>query len=185
MIYFTSDLHLGHDREFIWGPRGYTDVCKMNEEQVCKFNETVSSDDECWILGDLTLGKLEDAEPYLRRLQGKIHVVLGNHDTDRRRAFYESLGWDCQHAARIKYNKLSFYLSHYPTICANLESESMEHTTLCIYGHTHQKTNFYQGNPYMYHVGVDSHDGYPVSIEQVIDDITLEMHKCREMLEGE
>lgn len=185
MIYLTSDLHLNHDREFIWGARGYSNVEEMNKEQVARFNAIVQPEDECWILGDLALGSLEIASEYLRQLNGRIHVVIGNHDTDTRIRFYKSLGWDCQDAARIKYNKITFYLSHFPTICANLESETLHQTTVNLYGHTHQNTKFYQDNPYMYYVGVDAHNGYPISIEQIITDIRAEMHICKKMLEDE
>jgi hypothetical protein len=37
----------------------------------------------------------------------------------------------------------------------------------------------------MYHVGVDSHNGYPVSLDQVLADIRAEMKKCEEMLDNE
>jgi hypothetical protein len=37
----------------------------------------------------------------------------------------------------------------------------------------------------MYHVGVDSHNGYPVALENIIEDIKTEMNKCREMLYNE
>ena len=45
-IFVTSDLHLGHDREFIWGARGYADVNEMNIKQIEKFNSVVSDEDE-------------------------------------------------------------------------------------------------------------------------------------------
>ena len=32
MIYFTSDLHLGHDREFIYKDRGYDNIREMSED---------------------------------------------------------------------------------------------------------------------------------------------------------
>ena len=32
MIFFTSDLHINHDRDFIWGARGYEDVIEHNED---------------------------------------------------------------------------------------------------------------------------------------------------------
>lgn len=31
MIYVTSDLHLGHDREFIYGPRSFSNVTEHDE----------------------------------------------------------------------------------------------------------------------------------------------------------
>ena len=30
-IWFTSDLHFCHDRDFIYGPRGFKSVQEMNE----------------------------------------------------------------------------------------------------------------------------------------------------------
>ena len=40
-----------------------------------------------------------------------------------------------------------------------------------LYGHTHQTDNFYKDNPFMYHVGLDSHNCNPVSAEEVSEDI--------------
>ena len=186
-IYITSDLHFNHNKEFIWKARGYSSVEDMNEAQIIKFNEMVTDEDDVWILGDLVMGQSTDAIPLLKRLNGKIHVVLGNHDTETREKIYRDLGWDVQVAARFRYHKISFYLSHFPTICTNIESESLYMTTVNLYGHTHQTTNFYNGNPYMYHVGVDSHYGYPVLLDNIIVDIKEEMLHCKEMMypEGE
>lgn len=184
-IYITSDLHFGHDREFIWSARGYKCVKDMNFQQVMKFNSVVTNDDEVWLLGDSTLGDLEEGLYWLKQLNGKIHVVLGNHDTATREIAYKELGWDVHVAARLKYKKINFYLSHFPTICTNLESESLYQTTVNLFAHTHQTVNFYQDNPYMYHVGVDSHNGYPISLDQVIEDIKTEINKCKEMLYNE
>ena len=181
-IYVTSDLHFGHDREFIWQARGYKNVDEMNQEQLRKFNETVAADDEVWILGDLTLGDLEQGAAFLKQLHGHIHICLGNHDTAKREDFYRSLGWAVQLAARMKYKKLSFYLSHYPTITHNLDEKEIWQVVINLFGHTHQTVNFYHNDPWMYHVGVDSHDGYPVSLDQIITDVKAEMDKCKEML---
>ena len=55
-IYVTSDLHFGHDREFIWKARGYNSVNEMNEDYVHKWNITVDNNDDVYVLGDLMLG---------------------------------------------------------------------------------------------------------------------------------
>ena len=178
MIY-TS---VSHDREFVWGARGYANVEEMNREQIRKFNEVVGPEDEVWILGDLMLGDREKGIECIKQLNGKIHICLGNHDTGTREKLYNELGFDVQLAARFKYKKLNFYLSHFPTDGTNLNVENIWETTLCLYGHMHQTSNFYKGNPYIYHVGVDSHDGYPVSMDQVIADIKAEMKRCKELL---
>ena len=40
-IWFTSDLHFNHDKDFIWGARGYSSVNEMNRIQIEKFNSVV------------------------------------------------------------------------------------------------------------------------------------------------
>ena len=64
-IYFSSDTHFGHDREFIFGPRGFKDVNEMNEVIVRKFNAIVSNEDELYLLGDCILGDTEQNIEYL------------------------------------------------------------------------------------------------------------------------
>lgn len=175
-IYVTSDLHFGHDREFIWQARGYNNVEEMNQEQLRKFNETVAADDEVWILGDLTLGDLEQGAAFLKQLHGHIHICLGNHDTAKREDFYRSLGWDVQLAARMKYKKLSFYLSHYPTLTGNGEDEkTVWQKTWNLCGHLHVIDPYYQMKQDfpIYHVEVDAHNGYPISLDEVIEQIKL------------
>ena len=51
-IWFTSDLHFCHDREFIYGPRGFKSVHEMNDAIIKNFNDTVAWDDDLFILGD-------------------------------------------------------------------------------------------------------------------------------------
>lgn len=184
-IYVTSDLHFGHDREFVWGARGYADVNEMNMKQLEKFNSMVTDEDEVWILGDLVLGDIESGLLFLKQLKGKIHICLGNHDTAKREQVYRDMGWDVQLAARFKYKKISFYLSHYPTITHNLDEKELWQVVVNLYGHVHQTTNFYHDDPWMYHVGVDSHDGYPVSLDQILADIRMEMKKCEEILDND
>ena len=53
MIYITSDFHLNHDKPFIYATRGYSSVEEMNKDLITKFNNTVTDEDEVYILGDL------------------------------------------------------------------------------------------------------------------------------------
>lgn len=104
----------------------------------------------------------------------KFILYCGNHDSDIRKEFYQCLTnvVEVTYATIIKYKKCHFYLSHYPSITSNDIDTSPYHKNLInIYGHTHQKTKFYNDNPYMYCVCLDAHNNYPVSIEQVIEDI--------------
>ena len=181
-IYLTSDLHFGHDREFVWKVRGYESVEQMNTRQVEKWNAIVEDDDDVYILGDVMLGSTDNIE-YLKKLKGKIHIVLGNHDTLTREAMYKELPNVVEVAEvgiRLKYNKYHFVLTHYPMLTGNLEKESLKQMSLNLYGHTHQSVNFYNDMPFMYHVGQDSHNCYPVNLDDVIEEMKAKVKECWE-----
>lgn len=183
MIYFTSDWHIGHDKDFLYSPRGFSSIEEHDTEVLKRCNEIVNWDDELWILGDLALGQ---NEPEWNRIYcnlncQNIHYLIGNHDTNNKMDIYDGYGFIFEgYVTVFKYSKrYKFYLSHYPTITANFDDDH-KIPFINLYGHTHQKTNFYNNNPYMYHVGLDSHNCYPVSIEDVIKDI----YKHREETHG-
>ena len=180
-IWLTSDLHLGHDREFIWGARGFDSMAAHNAEIIRNINEMVAEDDELYILGDLMLGNNNTSIRLLEKIKcNHIHIVRGNHDTDTRWTLYSELPnvERVTDVIRLKYNGYHFYLSHYPTLTGNLEKESLKAMEINLYGHTHQKTNFYMDMPYLYHVGVDSHNGYPVALDDIIIDINQKAQEC-------
>lgn len=180
-IFFTSDLHLWHDREFLYGPRGFASAEENANAIVSNWNEVVSEEDTVYVLGDLILNDNEKGLEALKQLKGSIKIVLGNHDTDTRVKLYETLPnvEILGVAARFKYKKQNFYLSHYPTITSNLEkSAHLREHVLNLYGHTHQKSKFYQDIPFMYCVCADAHNCYPVEIEDILQDIRDEVNNC-------
>ena len=133
------------------------------------------------------LGDNEYGMSCVRRLNGTIKLVRGNHDTDVRWKLYselpnvELLGW----AEVIKYNKYSFYLSHSPTMTSNLEkSACLLMHLIGLHGHTHQKKNFYSDIPYLFNVGLDSNNNTPILIDDAIKMMKLEFQKCIDMIGG-
>ena len=185
-IFLTSDQHFWHDREFIWKARGYSNVEEMNIQQILKWNEVVNWDDTVYLLGDVMLGDIDKGARCLQQLNGKIFIIRGNHDTDNRVQMYVNISSNIQYlgyATPLKYGAYRFYLTHYPTITSNLDdNDSLKSHIINFYGHTHQKNNFYNGIPFMYHIGVDSHNGYPVLIDDAIKDIKKEVEKCLKYL---
>ena len=179
-IFATSDLHLGHDRAFVWGARGFKSIEEHDAEIIKRWNEVVTAEDDVYILGDLMLGDNAHGIHCLSQLNGKLHILTGNHCTAARQKLYhtlENMVEFCGCATTIKYKKKQLYLSHYPTITSNMEANPHQ-AVFNLYGHTHQTTNFYNGQPFMYHVGVDSHNCYPVLLDDVITEIKNEIDAC-------
>lgn len=184
-IWLTSDLHFCHDRGFIYEPRGFNSVDEHNKTIVSNWNKVVSEDDDVYVLGDLMLNDNETACEYIKQLNGRIHIVRGNHDTDARWAIYTSLpnvvelcGW----STMIHYRKYHFYLSHFPTLTGNLEKESLHQCTLNVFGHTHDRERFYEDRPYMYNVALDAHNNTPVLLDDIIEEMKEKVRECIKML---
>lgn len=183
MIWVSSDYHFCHDREFIWKARGFNSVDEMNEAIIANHNSLVKDDDEVYLLGDVMLGGAESRGiDFVKRLKGRITIIAGNHDTPARRQKYAELGIPVYDALAFTYRKYHFYLSHYPTLTANLEKESLKQCTLNLFGHTHQKDKFFNDMPFMYHCGVDSHNCCPISLDSIIEDMKAKVDECKEQL---
>lgn len=178
-IWFTSDLHFCHDREFIYGPRGFKSIHEMNDTIIKNFNDTVAWDDDLFILGDCFLNNNEEGMKLMLRLPGQKHIIWGNHDTDARQKMM-ICEFDCAgYASVLKYKGYHFYLSHYPTLTSNLdENKDLKHRMLNLFGHTHSKTKFYEGRPYMYNIALDAHNNFPVDLDTIIKDIQKEVNDC-------
>lgn len=183
-IYVTSDLHFCHNRGFLYTPRGFNSIEEANETIVKNYNSVVNPDDEIYLLGDLMLNDNEKGMELLKQLKGKIHIVFGNHDTDTRKNLYKTLPnvVEVGDALRFKYCGYHFYCSHYPTLTGNLEKESLKKMEINLFGHTHQKDEFYEDRPYMFHVGLDSNNNYPVNIKTIIEKCENKVKECLEML---
>lgn len=183
-IWLTSDLHFCHNRGFLYEPRGFTNVWDMNQAIVDNWNNVVNMGDTVYVLGDIMLNDNSLGIQLLKGLKGDIHIILGNHDTDVRAALYAEC-WNVKEvalAAKIKYKGYHFFMTHYPCMTANLEKESLKQCTCNLYGHTHQKTNFYQDIPFMYHVGVDSHNCSPVLLDDIISEMEMKVQECKAQL---
>ena len=140
-VWITSDLHLGHDKPFIWEARGFDSVQEMNQTIIKNLQKTITKPtDELYICGDVTLGEIN--RELLWQIPGRVHVILGNHDTDARTQVYKDLGWSVSFGERIKYTdgtqkgQMSFLLTHYPTLTAN-PGDRPNQCVVNISGHTH------------------------------------------------
>ncbi|MBO6239956.1 MAG: metallophosphoesterase family protein [Butyrivibrio sp.] len=81
MIYYIADCHFYHAAlNTKMDKRGFLDVNEMNEYMIRKWNEKVTNADTVVILGDLSLGNVEETNDLIHRLKGKLCLIIGNHD---------------------------------------------------------------------------------------------------------
>lgn len=185
-IFLTSDLHFGHDREFLWGPRGFRSSIEHDEAIIANWNSVVGPKDDVYVLGDLMLGDNEWGCKCVGRLNGNIYLIRGNHDSDKR--WYDiypfihtiEAQYGCAHL--FHYRKYHFYLSHFPTLTGNLKKKSLHQMTLNLHGHTHSRDKFYEDRPYMYNVALDAHNNTPVLLDDIIEDMKNKVKECIEFL---
>ena len=177
-IFIVSDLHLGHDKPFIYGARGFESVEDMNTEIIRRWNRAVGEEDDVFVLGDLVMGSLENVQ-LLEELNGRIHIVRGNHDTDTRWDFYQKLPnvVEVVNSIYFSYDGYKFYLSHYPTITTRADTgKPLKKCLVNLCGHTHTKDPFEDwGIGIIYHCELDAHDCAPVRIEDIIADLKQKM----------
>ena len=143
MRYYIADCHFFHEalnREM--DHRGFASVEEMNEYMIKRWNEKVRNRDEVVILGDLSMGNAEQTNALLDRLQGKLFLIVGNHDNRylRSKTFHkERFGWIYPYA-ELHDDGRKVVLSHYPIACYNgqyLKNKKGEPRTYMLYGHVH------------------------------------------------
>lgn len=88
-MFVTSDTHFGHNKEFIYGSRGYISPQEMNTDMIRIINETVGEQGILLHLGDFCLNT--DQEGYLdimSKLRVKeVWMLWGNHNNPIQRNY--------------------------------------------------------------------------------------------------
>ena len=81
MIYYIADCHFYHGAlNTKMDKRGFESAEDMNEYMIERWNSKVSKTDTVVILGDLSLGTVEETNSLINRLNGKLCLITGNHD---------------------------------------------------------------------------------------------------------
>ena len=177
MIWLTSDLHLFHNRTFIYENRGFSSIEAMNEVIEKNWNDLIHDDDEVYVLGDLMVGgkavSNDVGMEVVRRLKGRKHIIIGNHDTIARIQLYrqEESIVEVQYALLMRYKGRSIYMSHFPTFTSDPKHEDPDQWIINFFGHTHTKERFFEGLPFMYNVALDAHEMKPVALDEALAEI--------------
>jgi len=184
--WFTADTHFGHSNIILYCRRPFMpasdiDAClafprgttlpsdlkqrleaathAMDEEMIRRWNDTIAPGDDVWHLGDFCHTGRCTADDYLRRLNGRLHLVRGNHDhleTYGNRAWIFS-----QNYAELRCEKTDLVLFHY---AMRVWNGSFGGKALQLFGHSH---GLLDALPGQCDVGVDCWDFRPVSLDRI------------------
>lgn len=76
-IYFTSDLHLGHENIIRLTNRPFVCVEDMNNKLIHNYNSIVHKNDLVYILGDLTYKiSVDESNKLIQQLKGRKVLIL-------------------------------------------------------------------------------------------------------------
>lgn len=170
-LFFTSDTHFNHANIIRFCNRPFENVEEMNETIISNWNRMVSPDDTIFHLGDFCLGGSEVWNGLLDRLNGKIHLIIGNHDIKNLRPSFLNRFEEAVMQKYIEVGKRKIYLNHFPLLCY----DGACCDTWQLFGHVHTRENSTGSDahrltmlyPTQYDVGVDNNNFAPVSYSEV------------------
>ena len=181
-IFITSDWHFSHNKNFLYEPRGFSSVSEMNEEIIKRHNEIVSPEDTVYCLGDCMLNDDQEGCNCIRRLNGRIYILAGNHDTPNRWQRYANIRYDITPiglAYILKHKGYTFYLSHYPTITSNYDVDKpLNRRIINLCGHRHTTDPFVDWDKgLVFHTEMDTNNCYPWLLDDIINKIQRKLDK--------
>ena len=167
-IFVTSDTHFYHNNILKYENRPFKDINDMNNKMIESWNETVSSKDEVYILGDFSFGNEGETIKLLNKLNGKKYLIKGNHDhVVKNKDVRDKFEWIKDYFV-LKHNKMKFVMFHYPIQVWDCR----HHGAIHLYGHIHSNLGNHSMEydiPNSYNVGVDVNGFKPVLIEDIIE----------------
>lgn len=169
MDYFIADTHFGHGK--MAARRGFASVAEMDARLTENWNARVGADDDVYIAGDLIYRNERPAEEYLRALNGRKHLAVGNHDRAWLRTVRRLAEWFAEVAFVLEGARKGtmFTVCHYPM----MDWYRRRHGAHLIYGHIHETEAepyypFLQTVPRAYNAGVDVNALRPVTLAELI-----------------
>ncbi len=166
-IWFTADHHFGHRNVIEYSKRPFSSVEEMNETMITRWNEKVGKEDTVYHLGDFALMSSGKVRQLVARLNGKIHLISGNHESSARDAG-ECFAWIKDYEeltvsdADAHKGERFIVLFHYAMRVWNASHYGTWH----LYGHSHGELPDDETS-LSFDVGVDCHNFYPLSYNDV------------------
>lgn len=168
VIYFTADLHWGHENILGFCRRPFLSLEEMNERLIENWNRRVRGNDTVFVLGDMFF-RCDDAESILARLRGKKRLITGNHDTWVQRIDCARYFDSVDSFLETTDGKRALTLCHYPLLTWKHAKRSY-----MIHGHIHDdRTSDYwpliQARDNVLNAGVDINQYQPVTFEELLE----------------
>ena len=165
-MHFVSDTHFFHRGIIDHCDRPYDNVDDMNEDMITIWNDNIGVNDDVYHIGDVAwhLRGEDVSKMYkiLSQLNGKIHLVPGNHDDKVVREVLINLGWNILPTYNsLKFMKQKMILMHYPIA----SWDGLHHGNWHLHGHSHGS---YFADGKILDVGWDVHHR-PIDFDEVKD----------------
>ena len=171
MIYFTSDLHLGHKNVLKLCNRPFNSIEEMDACLIDNWNSRVTNNDTVYILGDLMFRNSVPPEEYLSQLKGKKHLIRGNHDRDwTKKVDISKYFVSNENLSFISDGKHRITVCHYPMMSWPHRSTN----GYMIFGHIHHNTDavywpIIEQSELMLNAGVDINGFKPVTFDELVE----------------
>jgi calcineurin-like phosphoesterase family protein len=159
--WFTSDTHFGHEGIIRLARRPFRSVEEMDAALITSWNATVAPGDTVWHMGDFCHRASLEPHVYRARLNGRIHLITGNHDQRTVKRFahiFESVS----PVREIDAGNRRLVLCHYPM----REWPGAWRGAWHLFGHVHGRLDR-EPHGLSLDVGVDSHGFRPVGIDLI------------------
>ena len=175
-LFFTSDTHFWHKNIIKYCNRPFSSPEEMNLVLIENWNRVVSKNDTVFHLGDFAFCSPSRYKEILEQLNGKIILILGNHDYRNIKEGYMNLFEGVYQQLKINVDGTqNIYLNHFPFLCFD-GSWSNQEQKWQLFGHVHSGPRSSSGLdnkrldilfPNQYDVGVDNNDFTPVSYSEI------------------
>lgn len=167
--FFIADTHFGHANIIRYCDRPFESKQEHDETLIANWNSLVQKQDTVYHLGDFGFGSPKWLmDKIASRLRGKICLIKGNHDKG---VIKEPLANRFEIIKDVhliqtqkKNQNIKIFLSHY----AHLTWPFSNHGSYHLFGHSHSKL---RGVGRSCDVGVDCWNFFPITLEQVIEEI--------------
>ena len=167
--WFTSDSHFGNKAILRFCDRPWATTDEMDKALIWNWNSVVGREDLVYHLGDFSFHKPKETANILRRLNGQIMLIEGNHDKSALAASVKKMFVGTKLRHEISVNKQRVIMSHYAMSTWN----KMHGGSLMLHGHSHGTLGTccsqcgHDPDKKILDVGVDVHNYFPVSWEAV------------------